>query len=80
MKKTAFLILLIIAGGSLSFGTNEKPIVIITQDGEVDDRSSFMRFLLYTADIDLRGIIATNSKWQKNGHGLRWINEAYGFR
>jgi hypothetical protein len=56
---------------------NEKPAVIITQDGEVDDRSSFVRFLLYTPDIDLRGIVATNSKWQKNGHGLDWIFEAY---
>jgi hypothetical protein len=56
---------------------NEKPAVIITQDGEVDDRSSFVRFLLYTPDMDLRGIVATNSKWQKNGHGLSWIYEAY---
>jgi hypothetical protein len=55
----------------------EKPAVIITQDGEVDDRSSFVRFLLYTPDMDLRGIVATNSKWQKNGHGLEWIYEAY---
>lgn len=54
-----------------------KPKVIITQDGEVDDRSSFVRFLLYTPDIDLKGVIATNSKWQKNGHGLGWINEVY---
>jgi hypothetical protein len=56
---------------------NEKPAVIITQDGEVDDRSSFVRFLLYTPDMDLRGIVATNSKWQKNGHGLDWIYEVY---
>lgn len=56
---------------------NEKPAVIITQDGEVDDRSSFVRFLLYTPDIDLRGVVATNSKWQKNGHGLEWIYGAY---
>ena len=55
----------------------EKPAVIITQDGEVDDRSSFVRFLLYTPDMDVRGIVATNSKWQKNGHGLNWIYEAY---
>lgn len=55
---------------------NTKPIVIITQDGEVDDRSSFIRFLLYTSDMDLRGIIATNSIWQKNGHGTDWIMNA----
>lgn len=43
----------------------EKPTNIITQDGEVDDISSFVRFLLYTPDMDVRGIVATNSKWQK---------------
>ena len=78
MKRLLFLVFLILGTGSWSYGNDEKPIVIITQDGEVDDRSSFMRLLLYTPDIDLRGIIATNSKWQKNGHGLGWINEAYG--
>lgn len=78
MKKMIFLVLLILGTGSLSYGNDDKPIVIITQDGEVDDRSSFMRFLLYTADIDLRGVIATNSKWQRNGHGLDWLNKAYG--
>lgn len=77
MKQTVFLVLLIIFTTSQSFSQDEKPIVIITQDGEVDDRSSFVRLLLYTPDIDLRGVIATNSKWQKNGHGKDWINEAY---
>lgn len=78
MKKIVFLVLFILGSGSLSYAIDDKPIVIITQDGEVDDRSSFMRFLLYTPDIDLRGVIATNSKWQRNGHGLDWIYEAYG--
>ncbi|MFO7935258.1 MAG: DUF1593 domain-containing protein [Bacteroidales bacterium] len=78
MKKSVVFMCFILGTGSLTFGTdNVKPIVIITQDGEIDDRSSFVRFLLYTPDIDLRGIIATNSKWQKNGHGLDWIYEAY---
>lgn len=78
MKKIVFLVLLVLGSGSFSYAADDKPIVIITQDGEVDDRSSFMRFLLYTPDIDLRGVIATNSKWQRNGHGLNWIYEAYG--
>lgn len=78
MKKTVLAALVILGSLSLSAATDDKPIVIITQDGEVDDRSTFMRFLLYTADMDLRGVIATNSKWQKNGHGLEWIKEAYG--
>jgi hypothetical protein len=77
MKKIV-LVLIILDACSLSYGVDDKPIVIITQDGEVDDRCYFMRFLLYTPDLDLRGVIATNSKWQRNGHGLDWINEAYG--
>lgn len=78
MKKLTILVFILFGIESTCFANDDKPIVIITQDGEVDDRSSFMRFLLYTPDMDLRGIIATNSKWQKNGHGLDWINEAYG--
>ncbi len=78
MKIYQLVILLLFALVSVSnTKEKEKPVVIITQDGEVDDRSSFVRFLLYTPDIDLRGVIATNSKWQKNGHGLNWIYEAY---
>ncbi|NJN27594.1 MAG: DUF1593 domain-containing protein [Cyclobacteriaceae bacterium] len=77
MIKMKLVALLLICLSTSSFSEDlDKPIVIITQDGEVDDRSSFVRFLLYTSDIDLRGIIATNSIWQKNGHGIEWVYEA----
>lgn len=76
MKKIKLSLLFLICLHLTGFAQEtDKPVVIITQDGEVDDRSSFVRFLLYTSDIDLRGIIATNSVWQKNGHGLDWIHE-----
>ena len=52
-----------------------KPRVIITQDGEVDDRSSLVRFLLYASDFEVVGIVAVNSQYQKNGHGRAWIDE-----
>ncbi len=54
---------------------NGRPIprTIVTTDGEIDDRSSFTRLLLYTNDFDLAGIVPTNSKWQKDGHGIGWI-------
>jgi hypothetical protein len=45
-----------------------KPRVIVMTDGEIDDRSSMVRFLLYTNDIDLEAIIETNSVYQRNGH------------
>ena len=45
-------------------------------DGEVDDRSSMVRFLLYTNDIDLLAIIETNSVYQKDGHSRSdWYDE-----
>lgn len=46
----------------------EKPRVIAMTDGEIDDHSSMVRFLLYTCDIELLAIIETNSVFQRNGH------------
>ncbi len=53
-----------------------KPRVIVLTDGEVDDRSSMIRFLLYTNDIDLEAIIQTNSVYQKIGWSSSgWLEE-----
>ncbi len=46
-----------------------KPRVIVTTDGEVDDQDSFKRFLLYTDDFDVRGIVYSASKWHWKGDG-----------
>ena len=51
-----------------------RPRVIATTDGEVDDRSSMIRFLLYSSDFDVAGIVQVNSKYQRHGHSdKRWI-------
>lgn len=53
---------------------NPKPRVIATTDGEIDDHSSMIRFLLYTCDFDTVGIVEVNSKFQKNGHSKEpWL-------
>ena len=55
-------------------GSSTRPRVIATTDGEVDDRSSMIRFLLYTCDFDVAGIVEVNSKYQKHGHSdEKWI-------
>ena len=58
------------------------PRVIATTDGEVDDRSSMIRFLLYSCDFDVAGIVQVNSRYQKRGHSdKKWIEaqlDAYG--
>jgi hypothetical protein len=59
-----------------------KPRVIVMTDGEVDDRCSMVRFLLYTNDVDLVAIIQTNSVYQGKGwSSSKWLEkeiEAYG--
>jgi hypothetical protein len=60
----------------------QKPRVIASTDGEVDDRSSMVRFLLYASDYDVIGFIQNNSIFQKRGHSRDgWLEreiELYG--
>jgi hypothetical protein len=59
---------------TLTRAAEVKPRVIATTDGEVDDHSSMIRFLLYTCDFDVAGIVEVNSKYQKNGHSKEpWL-------
>lgn len=46
----------------------KKARVIVMTDGEIDDHSSMVRFLLYTCDVQLLAIIETNSVYQRKGH------------
>ena len=59
-----------LAGNASAAGnTTVRPQTIVMTDGEVDDMDSFMRFLLYTNDVDVRGIIYTSSEWHYKGDG-----------
>ena len=56
----------------------EKPRVIATTDGERDDQNSMIRFLLYTSEWDVEGIIYSSSKFHWVGHnwsGTNWIQD-----
>ena len=60
------------------FGMNsDKPRIIATTDGEIDDRCSMVRFLLYANEWDIEGIIISSSKFHWDGHkwaGIKWID------
>jgi hypothetical protein len=62
---------------------DSKPRVIVTSDGEIDDECSMVRFLLYTNEWDVEGIITSSSQYHAHGHnwaGDDWIDpylEAY---
>lgn len=52
----------------------ERPRVIVTTDGEIDDQSSMVRFLTYASDFDVAGIVQVNSNAQRHGHSdEKWI-------
>jgi Cellulose-binding Sde182, nucleoside hydrolase-like domain/Cellulose-binding protein Sde0182, C-terminal domain len=46
-----------------------RPRVIVTTDGEIDDRCSMVRFLLYANEWDIRGLIHSSSKYHWKGDG-----------
>lgn len=47
-----------------------RPRVIVTTDGEVDDIDSFIRFLLYSNEFDIEGLVYSSSQWHYGGDGL----------
>ena len=54
-----------------------KPRVIVTSDGEIDDECSMVRFLLYTNEWDVEGIVTSSSQYHSHGHnwaGDDWID------
>ncbi len=55
---------------------NQRARVIATTDGEVDDRCSMIRFLMYANEWDIEGIIYSSSMhWLgQTWAGVEWIN------
>jgi len=51
----------------------EKPRVIATSDGEIDDQCSMVRFLLYANEWDIEGIVTSSSQYHWHGH--RWAGD-----
>lgn len=82
MRTYFFLILISLSFGSLYGQMNQNHRVIILTDIEADpdDSQSLVRLLLYSNEIDIKGIIATTSCWHKtivNPQSIRKIVQAY---
>jgi len=56
-------------------GNHTKPRIIITADPELDDNNSLIRFLLYSSDVQIEGLIYTSSQfhWKGDGKGTKWF-------
>lgn len=54
---------------------NIKPRIVITCDPELDDNNSLIRFLLYSSDVQVEGLIYASSgfHWKGDGKGTKWF-------
>lgn len=53
-----------------------RPRIVATTDGEIDDRCSMIRFLMYANEWDIEGIVYSSSRFHWDGHdwaGIDWI-------
>lgn len=78
-----FLICAIQGSLSLSAQPNQKHRVIILSDieAEPDDTESFVRLMLYSNCIDIKGLVATTSIWHKTSvdpESIKRVINAYG--
>lgn len=53
----------------------DRPRIIVTADPELDDNNSLIRFLLYSSDLDIEGLIYASSQfhWKGDGKGTKWF-------
>jgi hypothetical protein len=60
---------------------SERPRVVVTTDGEIDDRCSMVRFLLYTNEWETCGLIFSSSMFHWKGtarvQGHDWQGEEW---
>jgi len=51
-----------------------RPRIVITADPELDDNNSLIRFLLYSSDVEVEGLIYASSgfHWKGDGKGTKW--------
>jgi hypothetical protein len=78
MNKPLILLLMASALGAFSaLAVPNKARVIVTTDGEIDDRCSMVRFLLYANEWDIEGIVLSSSQYHWQGRhswaGDDWV-------
>ena len=83
MKNNFLLVLFIftflshtsIAQKMVSTNLTHKPRVIVTADPELDDNNSLIRFLLYSSDFTIEGLVYASSQfhWKGDGKGTKFM-------
>lgn len=81
MRKEAYctLAILVWLGFGLRTASSQDiqptPRIIITADPELDDNNSLIRFLLYSSDVQIEGLVYASSQfhWKGDGKGTKWF-------
>jgi hypothetical protein len=73
MRPLLVLLATTVPGGYSTLTAADKPRVIATSDGEIDDECSMVRFLLYANEFDVEGIVTSSSQYHWQGH--RWAGD-----
>jgi hypothetical protein len=52
-----------------------RPRIVVTADPELDDNNSLIRFLLYSSDLNIEGLVYASSgfHWTGDGKGTKWF-------
>jgi len=52
-----------------------RPRIIVTADPELDDNNSLIRFLMYSCDMQIEGLVYASSgfHWKGDGKGTKWF-------
>ncbi len=71
------LLLLFLFPGRTSAQSSSQPVRprnVVTADPELDDNNSLIRFLLYSSDLQIEGLVYASSQfhWKGDGKGTKW--------
>ncbi len=66
---------LFLNGDNPANADNARPRIVVTADPELDDSNSLVRFLLYSTDFDIEGLVYASSQfhWKGDGKGTKWF-------
>jgi hypothetical protein len=61
--------------GAQHYNQQVRPRIVVTADPELDDNNSLIRFLLYSSDLKIEGLIYASSQfhWKGDGKGTKWF-------
>jgi hypothetical protein len=70
-----FMLCVFAQAGFTQDNADTRPRIIVTADPELDDNNSLIRFLLYSSDYNIEGLIYASSQfhWKGDGKGTKWF-------